>query len=59
MRRITMWITMTIAVVALLVCYQLNAAGTTGKGEGGDHEAPAVVSTDGGARSTGKPGENK
>ena len=38
MRRITLWITATLAVTALLGAYQANAAGTTGKGGGeGDH----------------------
>ena len=37
MRRITLWITATVAVAALLGAYQANATGTTGKGEGGDH----------------------
>jgi len=38
MRRITLWITATVAVTALLGAYQANATGTTGKGEG-DHGA--------------------
>jgi hypothetical protein len=38
MRRITLWITATVAVAALLGAYQANATGTTGKGgEEGDH----------------------
>ncbi|MET7399334.1 hypothetical protein ABZS66_38215 [Dactylosporangium sp. NPDC005572] len=49
MRRITMWITATIAAFALMLSYQLNASGATGKAEGGDHQPPAVVSTESGA----------
>ena len=38
MRRITLWITATLAVTALLGAYQANASGTSGKGGGeGDH----------------------
>jgi len=38
MRRLTMWITATLAVVALVIAYQLNATGVGAKGGNeGDH----------------------
>lgn len=71
MRRITIWFTATLAVAALLLAFQLNASGATGKsGDGGDHMPPAAVSTStasakpgddtpGDGEHVGKPGENK
>jgi len=40
MRRITMWITATLAAVAMLTSYQANVAGVTGKDE---HHGPPGV----------------
>ncbi|MFI6460917.1 hypothetical protein [Streptomyces sp. NPDC050528] len=41
MRRITLWFTATLAVAALLLAFQLNASGATGKsGADGDHMRP-------------------
>jgi len=70
-KRITIWITATLAVVALLVAFQLNATGSGGK-TGENDQRPATVSPSGGATpddggksegdtndQTGKPGENK
>ncbi len=38
MRRLTIWITATLAVVALVIAYQLNATGVGAKGgDDGDH----------------------
>lgn len=51
MKRITIWITATLAVVALLVAFQLNASGVGGK-SGENDQRPA-------SEQTGKPGENK
>ncbi len=56
MRRLTIWITATLAVVALVIAYQLNATGVGAKGgSDGDHggsppqqtcvSAPASVSS--------------
>jgi hypothetical protein len=74
MRRITLWFTATLAVAALLLAFQLNASGATGKsGDGGDHMPPASTSTavtstasakpgddsPGDGEHVGKPGENK
>jgi hypothetical protein len=69
MRRITIWFTATIAVAALLLAFQLNASGATGKsGDGGDHMPPASAptasakpgdDTPGDGEHVGKPGENK
>ena len=53
MRRLTIWITATLAVLALLIAFQLNASGTTGKsGDDGNHIEP-------GSTAPAKPGENK
>jgi len=43
MRRITMWITATIAATALMFAYQANASGTTGKSEDGGGAPPAAT----------------
>ncbi|MFD3374991.1 MULTISPECIES: hypothetical protein [unclassified Streptomyces] len=41
MRRITVWITATLAVAVLLFAFQLNLSGTTGKsGDDGNHAEP-------------------
>jgi len=46
MRRITLWFTATLAVAVLLLAFQLNASGATGKsGDGGDHMPPAANAT--------------
>ncbi|WP_019069880.1 hypothetical protein [Streptomyces hokutonensis] len=75
MRRITLWLTATLAAAALLLAFQLNASGATGKsGDGGDHMPPAANATatasasasakpgddtPGDGDHAGKPGENK
>ncbi|MFI6096500.1 hypothetical protein ACIA8G_13140 [Lentzea sp. NPDC051213] len=51
MKRITIWITATLAAVALLVAFQLNATGNGGKS--GENDRQHSVSP------SGKPGENK
>ena len=75
MKKITIWLTATASVLALVIAYQLNAAGVGGKA-GGDTDQqspPAAVSigvpaptssnrsdSDGANTShVGKPGENK
>lgn len=56
MKRITIWITATLTVFALLVAYQLNATGSGGKsGEHAGVERSAGETND----QTGKPGEDK
>ena len=46
MRRITLWITATIAVAAVLLAFQLNQSGSTGKSGGdGDHAQPGATAT--------------
>ncbi|MFI6406932.1 hypothetical protein [Streptomyces sp. NPDC050548] len=65
MRRITLWFTATLAVAALLLAFQLNASGATGKsGDGGDHMPPvgnasATPGNDTVGDHVGRPGENK
>ena len=75
MRRITLWFTATLTVAVLLLAFQLNASGTTGKsGDDGDHMRPAPTSaaaatattspkpgddSPGDGEHVGKPGENK
>ncbi|MET7636969.1 hypothetical protein [Streptomyces sp. NPDC005078] len=74
MRRITIWITATLAVAGLLFAFQLNASGTTGKsGDDGNHTQPGATAsaspgqdqtkpgddTPGDGEHVGKPGENK
>jgi len=74
MRRITIWITATLAVAVLLLAFQLNLSGTTGKsGDGGNHAEPGSTApansgqnqakpgddTPGDGEHVGKPGENK
>ncbi|MET9383320.1 hypothetical protein ABZY09_20165 [Streptomyces sp. NPDC002928] len=67
MRRITIWITATLAVAALLLAFQLNLSGTTGKsGDDGNHTEPGSTApakpgddTPGDGEHVGKPGENK
>lgn len=74
MRRITIWITATLAVAGLLLAFQLNASGTTGKsGDDGNHTEPGTTApanpgqdeakpgddTPGDGEHAGKPGENK
>jgi hypothetical protein len=75
MRRITLWFTATLAVAALLLAFQLNASGATGKsGADGDHMRPPDATsaspastasakpgddTPGDGDHVGKPGENK
>ncbi|MBW8093434.1 MULTISPECIES: hypothetical protein [Streptomyces] len=68
MRRITLWLTGTLAVLALLITYQTSAAdnGRMGGRLGGDHnEAPAAGTQDDSARSSdsdesgGSPGSNQ
>jgi len=58
MRRITLWLTATLAAAALLLAFQLNASGATGKsGDGGDHMPPAANAT-GTATASAKPGND-
>lgn len=60
MRRITLWITATLAVTALLFAYQLNVSGGGKAGE--NHSDPAVTAPAASgpeAAHTGKPGEHK
>ncbi|MET7550898.1 hypothetical protein ABZS95_40235 [Streptomyces sp. NPDC005479] len=46
MRRITIWITATLAVAGLLFAFQLNASGTTGKsGDDGNHTQPGATAS--------------
>ena len=73
MRRITLWFTATLSAAVLLLAFQLNASGATGKsGDGGDHMPPPSTSTStpnasakpgddtaGYGDHVGKPGENK
>jgi hypothetical protein len=71
MRRITLWITATLAVTALLFAYQANLAGAGGKSgdsrnssstpTAGTASAPAKAgdTAPGDGTRTGKPGENK
>ncbi|MEV4032320.1 hypothetical protein [Streptomyces umbrinus] len=72
MRRITIWITATLAVAVLLFAFQLNLSGATGKsGDGGNHAEPGSTApadpdqaksgddTPGDVEHVGKPGENK
>jgi hypothetical protein len=58
MRRITLWITATVAALALMFSYQLNAAGATGKA-GDDQSTSTSTSTTSTADSTAKTGESK
>ncbi|MGX9885127.1 hypothetical protein [Streptomyces sp. NPDC002276] len=68
MRRITLWFTATLAVAVLLLAFQLNASGATGKsGDGGDHMPPAAnatanttapVSASASASASAKPGDD-
>ena len=62
MKKITAWLTATAAVLALVVAYQLNAAGVGGK-SGQDNppssSVAATPSSGAGAEHVGKPGENK
>lgn len=60
MRRIALWITATIAVAALLLAYQLNQSGTTGKsgGDGNHTQAAPTASASPGPEGT-KPGDNR
>jgi len=57
MRRLTIWITATLAVVALVIAYQLNATGVGAKGGNeGDHGgAPPQTCATAPANSTGAP----
>ncbi|MCX4782105.1 hypothetical protein [Streptomyces sp. NBC_01264] len=67
MRRITLWITATLAVAALLLAFQLILSGTTGKtGDGGNRPEPGSGppakpgdDTPGDGEHVGKPGESK
>ncbi|WP_329157181.1 hypothetical protein OHB49_01365 [Streptomyces sp. NBC_01717] len=67
MRRITILMTVTLAVAALLFVFQLNLSGTTGKsGDGGNHTEPPSTApakpggdTPGDGEHIGKPGEDK
>jgi hypothetical protein len=47
MKKITIWLTATASAIALVIAYQLNAAGVGGKsGDDADHQQPpAAVST--------------
>jgi hypothetical protein len=46
MRRITLWVTATLAVIALVIAYQLNAAGIGGKdGDDSGGRAPTTCAT--------------
>ncbi|MEV0579457.1 hypothetical protein OG521_01545 [Streptomyces sp. NBC_01463] len=59
MRRITIWITATLAVAGLLFAFQLNATGTTGKsGDDGNHTQPGVTAPAGSGEDQGKPGDD-
>ena len=56
MRRLTIWITATLAVVALVIAYQLNATGVGAKGgDEGDHGSPPQTCATASANSTGAP----
>ena len=59
MRRITIWITATLAVAGLLFAYQLNASGKSGAD--GNHTRPDTTAPaePGDDQHVGKPGENK
>jgi len=60
MRRITIWLTTTIAVAGLLLAFQLNASGSTGKsGDDGNHTRPGSTAPAGDGEHVGRPGENK
>ena len=69
MRRITLWITATLAVTALLFAYQANLTGVGGKSGGSRNDsgpsasssaaAKAGDSTPGDGAHSAKPGENK
>jgi hypothetical protein len=43
MRKITIWISVTLAAVALVIAYELNAFGS-GSGGGGHHDGPTAPS---------------
>lgn len=46
MRRLTIWITATLAIVALAIAVGMNSLGIGGKeGDDGDHGAPSTVQT--------------
>jgi len=56
MRRLTIWITATLAAVALVIAYQLNATGVGAKGGNeGDHGGSAPTCVAAPANSTGAP----
>ncbi len=59
MRRITLWLAVTLAVVAMSAYYQVSLSGD-GK-EGGGHTAATETQAPAGSTSdhTGKPGESK
>ena len=65
MRRITLWITATLAATALLFAFQANLSGTTGKSDDSRHPATSSApaepgdSTPGDGQHVDKPGENK
>ena len=45
MKKITIWLTATAAAIALVIAYQLNAAGVGAKAGGDDRPPPAATST--------------
>ena len=46
MRRLTIWITATLAVAAIVIALGMNALGIGGKsGDDGDHNAPTTAQT--------------
>ena len=59
MRRITLWITATIAVAALLFAYQLNQSGAAGKSGDDANHTQANPTAPAGPGQTTKPGDNR
>ncbi|WP_254646476.1 hypothetical protein [Streptomyces sp. GbtcB6] len=59
MRRITLWITATLAVAALFLVFQLNVSGATGKsGDEGTHTDPSPTASAGAGQDQAKPGDD-
>ncbi|MFD3583224.1 hypothetical protein [Streptomyces sp. NPDC058683] len=61
MRRITIWITATLAVAGLLLAFQLNLSGTTGKSaDDGNHTEPnsTAPASPGQEQDQAKPGDD-
>ena len=57
MKKITIWLTATVAAIALVIAYQLNVAGVGGKeGDDGDRpQAPAAATAPADPSATGTP----